>query len=196
MNIRVRRLSPGNEWPSYQADVAHTVHKNQRRREMKLIDYWLTYLAKHHIRFSHSTHPRTETAFETADVGRMPPHDFAKTVVYHCDDGFGMAVVPADQFLDFKKLTDVLHVSYIRKANEAELGSLFPDCELGAMPPFGKRYNMPVIVDRVVAGHDFITFVLGTHRDTISISFADFERLAEPVIASIAAPSEVLVSSK
>jgi Ala-tRNA(Pro) deacylase len=163
---------------------------------MKLIDCWLDYLTKNYVRFSHSIHPRAETALETAEADRMPAHDLAKTVVYYGDNGFGMAVVPADEILDLAKLVKLLHASHIRLANETELRNLFPACELGAMPPFGKRYQMPVIVDRGVAGRDFIAFALGTHQDTVRMSFADFERLANPVIASIAAPYEALVLSK
>jgi Ala-tRNA(Pro) deacylase len=63
---------------------------------------------------------------------------------------------------------------------------LFPDCELGAMPPFGPSFNMPVIVDTSIAG-GFIAFNLGTHRDVARMSYADFRRLARPAVAPIAA---------
>ena len=70
---------------------------------------------------------------------------------------------------------------------------MFPDCELGAMPPFGNYYEMPVIVDSAVAGREFIAFNLGTHRDTVRMSNADFERLASPAVASIAGRYEMAV---
>ena len=159
---------------------------------MPAINFWLEYLDKMHVRYSHSIHPRAETARETADAERMPAHEFAKTVVYFSDRGFGIAVIAADQFVDLVKVCRFLGHSYIRLANEAELTKLFPDCELGAMPPFGDSYNLPVLVDAGIAG-EFIAFTLGTHRDIVRMSFADFRRLAKPQVAPIAVSQEVLV---
>jgi Ala-tRNA(Pro) deacylase len=152
---------------------------------MRLIDRWLAYLDRMQIRYSHSTHPRAETARATADAERMPAHELAKTVVYFSESGFGIAVVPADQLVDLVKLRRLLELKYIRLADETELAELFPDCELGAMPPFGNGCEMPVVADAGVAG-DFIAFTLATHRDIVRMSFADFQRLARPKIASFA----------
>jgi Ala-tRNA(Pro) deacylase len=159
---------------------------------MALVDRWLEYLNSMGVRYSHSTHPRAETALRTADAERMPARDLAKTVVYHGDAGFGIAVVPADQFVNLGKLQNYLGLSFLRLATEEELARLFPNCELGAMPPFGDYCDMPVIVDIGIAG-DFIAFAMGTHRDIVRVSFADFLRLANPAIASIATGMEVLV---
>jgi len=158
---------------------------------MRVINRWLEYLDAIKVRYSHSIHPRAETAFETASAERMPAHEFAKTVVYYCDTGYGIAVVPADQFVDLTRVADVLRVPYVRLANEAELAVLFPDCELGAMPPFGDA-ELPVLVDGAIAG-DFIAFTIGTHRDVVRMSFRDFERIAKPTVAPIAMITEVFV---
>jgi Ala-tRNA(Pro) deacylase len=149
------------------------------------ISRWLEYLDKMQVRYSHSIHPRAQTARETADAERMPTHEFAKTIVYFSEAGFGFALAPADEWVDLAKLGRLQGLSYIRLANESELRELFPDCELGAMPPFGNLYQMPVIVDTDVAG-DFIAFTIGTHRDVVRMSFADFQRLTRPKVASIA----------
>jgi len=159
---------------------------------MPLIDRWLEYLDLEGVRYSHSTHATAATARETAAAEKMPAHEFAKTVVYFGDQGFGIAVVPADQFLDLTTLGSLLGLSYIRLANEAELMELFPDCELGAMPPFGDSCELPVIVDTGLAG-TFIAFTIGTHRDVVRMSFADFRRLANPRVAAIAETQEILV---
>ena len=172
--------------------MALSVLMKRRRNQMALINNWLEYLNQTGIRYSHSVHPRTLTALETAFAERMPAHQFAKTVVYFSDTGFGIAVVPSDQFVDLEKLSRLLAVSFIRLANEAELVELFPDCELGAMPPFGDACELPVVVDAGIAG-DFIAFTLGTHRDIVRMSFVDFQRLAKPIISSIVARTEVLV---
>jgi Ala-tRNA(Pro) deacylase len=159
---------------------------------MPVFNSWLEYLNKVQVRYSHSVHPRAQTARETADAERMPAHEFAKTVVYFSERGFGIAVVPADQFVNLPKLGHLLGLSYIRLANETELAELFPDCELGAMPPFGDSCDLPVVVDAGIAG-DFIAFTIGTHRDVVRMSFADFQRLARPKAASIALSQEVPV---
>ena len=158
---------------------------------MPLIDHWLEYLAKNHVRYSHSIHPRARTARETASAERMLAHEFAKTVVYFGERGFGVAVIPADQFVDLNKLTRLLELPMVRLASESELARLFPDCEIGAMPPFGDACPLPVMVDPGIVG-DFIAFTVGTHRDVIRISFADFQRLASPKIAAIATSRAVL----
>lgn len=80
----------------------------------------------------------------------------------------------------------------IRLANERELAELYTDCEIGAMPPFGDICTLPVLVDTWIVG-DFIAFTIGTHRDGVRMRFADFERLANPSIASIATAAGVLV---
>lgn len=150
------------------------------------IERWLNYLDKMQVRYSHSIHPVAQTARDTARAERVPTHEFAKTVVYFNDAGFGIAVVPADQLVDLTRVGRLLGSSFIRLANEAELRDLFPNCQLGAMPPFGDSCALPVIVDVGIAG-DFIAFTIGTHRDVVRMSFADFQRIARPKTAAIAA---------
>src|SRR5580704_17743804 len=101
---------------------------------MSVTNKWFEYLTRMRVRYSHSIHPRAEKAIETADADRIPAHALAKTVVYFGDNGFGIAVVPADQLVDLFKVGHLLGLSHIRLATEAELIRLFPDCELGAMP--------------------------------------------------------------
>jgi prolyl-tRNA editing enzyme YbaK/EbsC (Cys-tRNA(Pro) deacylase) len=78
---------------------------------------WLNYLRDSGVRYSHSIHPRAETALETADAERMPAHEFTKCVVYFCETGFGMAVVPADQFVDLVELARLLRANFLRLAD-------------------------------------------------------------------------------
>jgi Ala-tRNA(Pro) deacylase len=157
---------------------------------MPIVNPWLEYLDMEQVRYSHSTHPEAQTARQTAAAEKMPAHEFAKTVVYLGNKGFGIAVVPADQFVDLVKLGSELGLEYIRLANEAELLELFPDCELGAMPPFGDACELPVTVDAGIAG-DFVAFTIATHRDVVRMSFADFKRLVKPKVAAIAVNQEV-----
>ena len=159
---------------------------------MAVIDLWLEYLNRKQVRYSHSVHPPARTARETAAAERVRPHDFAKTVVYLGSAGFGIAVVPADEFVELAKVGRELGLSFIALANEADLAKLFPDCELGAMPPFGDVCDLPVTVDAGIAG-DFIAFTIGTHRDVVRMNFGDFRRLVKPKVAAIAVNQGVLI---
>jgi Ala-tRNA(Pro) deacylase len=152
---------------------------------MTILSHWFEYLNRHHVRFSHSVHGRAETAIQTADAERMPAHDFAKVVAYFAETGFGLAVLPADDFVDFVELGRLLGADYIRLATEAELRELFPDCELGAVPPFGEYYGLPVLLDTQIAEKPFMAFALGTHNDVIRIGTPDFKRLTRPLVGAI-----------
>jgi Ala-tRNA(Pro) deacylase len=146
---------------------------------------WLDYLNEKGVRYSWSMHRPAETALQTANAECMSPHEFAKVVVYYCETGFGMAVVPADRLVDLREVGYSLGVSDIRLATEAELADLFPDCALGAMPPFGDAFSMPVLVDRAIAGNKFIVFNIGTHTDAVRMSFEEYRRLMNPLIGSL-----------
>src|SRR6266566_4526713 len=104
-----------------------------------------------------------------------------------CETGFGMAVVPADRLVDLREIGYLLGVSYMRLASESEMAELFPDCKLGAMPPFGEVFNMPVLVDTSIAENKFIVLNIGTHRDAVRMRFEDYRRLMNPLIGSITA---------
>lgn len=159
---------------------------------MPVISHWLEYLDRVGLRYSHSVHPWAKTALETADAERIPPHELAKTVVYFCKSGFGIAVVRADQIVDLEKLGRLIGAEQIRLAREEELAILYPHCELGAMPPFTDVCDMPITVDASVAG-EFIAFTIGTHRDIVRMSFIDFQRVAKPRIARIGVNREIFV---
>jgi Ala-tRNA(Pro) deacylase len=159
---------------------------------MSILNRWLEYLDRNGIRYSHSVHVPAQTALETAEAERIPPHDLAKTVVYVGATGFGIAVVPADDLVDLLEVGRLLGISYIRLANEGELAEVFPDCELGAMPPFGQPYEMPVLLDEGIAAREFIAFAIGTHRDVVRMSFADYKKLVRPLIGSITINQTVL----
>ena len=145
-------------------------------------------LHRNHTEYARSIHPRAYTASQVAFEEEISPHRVAKAVVYKGDKGFGMAVVPADALVDLPELQFVLGWSHIRLATEDELGLLFPDCEVGAMPPFGNLYGLPVVLDAHLAESDVIAFNAGTHQDVVYMRFWDFERLVHPLIRSIARP--------
>jgi Ala-tRNA(Pro) deacylase len=130
----------------------------------------------------HHVHRPAYTAREVARVEHVAPHRLAKTIVFHSDKGYGMAVLPADSYVDLFELRFVLGLDSVRLATESELRQLFPDNEVGAMAPFGNLYGMPVYVDANLAEEDVIAFNAGTHRDLVYMRFADFRRLVRPTI--------------
>lgn len=153
---------------------------------MPMLQKLLDLLDANQVKYTRHTHPTAYTAKEVAAVEHVPAHKIAKTVVFLSENGYGMAVLPGDSMLDLEELRTLLGVSRLRLATESELSELFPDCELGAMPPFGQLCNLPVWVDPSLAAEDTIAFNAGTHRDVIHMSFSDYQRLAKPTIARLA----------
>ena len=132
------------------------------------------FLDQNQVEYTHTAHPLAYTAREVASVEHLPAHEVAKTVIYLSESGYGMAVLPADSVVDLEQLRQDLGLTRLRLATEAELAELFPTCELGAMPPFGNLFDLPVYVDSRLGGEDMITFNAGTHRDVIHMHFKDF----------------------
>ena len=144
------------------------------------------FLDQNHAEYMHTVHPLAYTAREVASVEHAPAREVAKTVVYLSEQGYGMAVLPADTVVDLEQLRLDLGMSRLRLATEGELAELFPSCELGAMPPFGNLFGLPVYADSRLAGEELILFNAGTHRDVIHMKFRDFERLVNPAVVSFA----------
>ncbi len=144
------------------------------------------FLDSQHVEYTHTVHPLAYTAREVATAEHIPAREVAKTVVFLSEQGYGMAVLPADSVVDLEQLRLDLGVSRLRLATEAELGELFPHCELGAMPPFGNLFDMPVYVDSRLAAEDLIAFNAGSHRDVIHMHYRDFERLTNPLVVVFA----------
>lgn len=144
------------------------------------------FLERNGVQYRHTVHPTAYTAREVAAAEHIPPREVAKTVVFLSENGYGMAVLCADCVVDLEQLRADLGLSRLRLATEAELGELFPDCELGAMPPVGNLFGLPVYVDTQLAGEEMIAFNAGTHRDVVHMRFADFQRLVKPEIVPFA----------
>lgn len=144
------------------------------------------FLAQSGVEYKHTVHPTAYTAREVASAEHVPAHEVAKTVVFLSESGYGMAVLCADCVVDLEQLRLDLGLSRLRLATEAELGELFPDCELGAMPPFGNLFGLPVYVDTQAAGEEMLAFNAGTHRDVVRMHFRDFQRLVKPEIVPFA----------
>lgn len=142
------------------------------------------YLRENGVPYTTHHHPTAYTASAIAAYEHVSPHTFAKVVMVFIDGRLAMLVVPADARADLARLADIIGAREICLADEREFAPVFPDCEPGAMPPFGNLYNLPVYLDRDLAESEIITFQAGTHEDAISMRSEDFIRLAHPFIAS------------
>ncbi len=134
------------------------------------------------VRYRVRCHAPAFSASRVAAAEHVPGRHFAKVVIVKARPWFAMAVVPATEQLDVHKLP----VLGARLASEAECRALFPQCEVGAMPPFGNLYGLPVFVDdRLMAG-DEIVFEAGNHVETVHLATADFRRLVHPIVGDYA----------
>jgi|SRR5215203_4596615 len=147
------------------------------------------YLRENEIPYQSQHHARAITAQEVAATEHVPGKMFAKTVMVTADTEQAiMLVVPAPCHVNPEKAAAALGTREVLLAEEERFAAIFFDCEVGAMPPFGNLYDVPVFVDKTLAEDESIVFRAGTHTDTMSVSYADFERLVEPTLAEFADP--------
>ena len=144
------------------------------------------YFHDHDVGFQAMTHPTAYTAQDVAAAQRVKGKQVAKVVIVRADATAVMLVMPASYRIDFAKLKMALNAKDARLAKEEEFSNLFPDCDTGAMPPFGTLYSVPVYVARSLTEDPEIVFQAGSHRDTMKITYQDYARLAQPVVADFA----------
>ncbi len=152
---------------------------------MAVLERLRVFLDQNHVEYTVSSHPLAYTAREVASAEHLPAREVAKSVVFMGDNGYRMAVLPANRLVDFQELRTMLGFAHARLATEQELAQLFPDCELGAMPPLGNLYGIPVYVDSALLQDETIAFNGGTHRDVVHMRMGDFKRLVEPAVVSL-----------
>jgi Ala-tRNA(Pro) deacylase len=144
------------------------------------------FLDSHGVKYVSISHSRAYTAQEIAASAHVKGKDLAKTVVVRLDGRTALAVVPAHLRVDLDRVGEAATASNVELATEAEFRDLFPECEPGAMPPFGNLYDMPVYVAEQLAEDEEIAFNAGSHTELIRLAYRDFERLVEPTVAAIA----------
>ena len=143
------------------------------------------FLDKHEIKYVSVVHSPAYTAQEIAARAHIKGRQLAKTVMVLVDGKMAMAVLPASLKVDFDYFRKEIGASNVGLAAEREFESLFPDCEVGAMPPFGNLYGMDVYVDQSLVEDDEIAFTAGTHTELIKLPFIDFKRLVKPEIVRL-----------
>jgi Ala-tRNA(Pro) deacylase len=144
------------------------------------------YLRESKVPFQAQHHAVAYTAQEVAASEHVPGRMLAKVVIVLGDGKLSMLVLPAPARVDLDRAAASLGAKEVRLAHEDEFADRFPGCEVGAMPPFGNIYDLPVFVDKSLAEDETIVFEAGTHTDTMSMKYADFERLVKPQAAEFA----------
>ena len=144
-----------------------------------------TFLDENQIPYSVVMHTTAYTAQGTAATLQISGKELAKSVVLWTGEEMILAVLPAPHHVRLDQLGAEVGKP-LRLATEQEFSSLFPDCEPGAMPPFGSLYNLPAYVDESLAADEAIVFNAGTHRDAIRMWYDDFVRVAKPQVCSFA----------
>ena len=142
------------------------------------------FLDQEHIKYISIQHSPAYTAQEVAQSVHVSGREMAKTVILVVDGQMTMAVLPANRKILLHELEEELGAEEVRFATEEEFKAKFPDCETGAMPPFGNLYGLPVYVAPGLEFAGEITFNAGTHTEVIQMAYRDFERIVHPHHAS------------
>jgi Ala-tRNA(Pro) deacylase len=137
-----------------------------------------------YVTFQHSP---AYTAQEIAQSAHISGKNLAKIVMLKVDDRMAMAVVPASHQVNLESLKDAANAHKVELASEQEFKGMFPECEAGAMPPFGNLYGMKVFVSVALAEDEAIAFNAGTHTELVGLAYRDFERLVKPRVGNFSA---------
>ena len=146
----------------------------------------IEFLDSEGVKYVSIKHSPTYTAQEVAASAHIPGKELAKTIMVKLDGTMAMAVLPASFHVNFGLLKNVAGVGKVELASEAEFRDLFPESQVGAMPPFGNLYGMDVYVAAPLTEDEEIAFNAGSHTELIRLAYADFERLVKPTVGDFA----------
>jgi len=144
------------------------------------------FLDSYNIKYVVISHSVAYTAGGIAALTHIPGKELAKTVIVRVDDKLAMAVVSASQHVDLELLKAATNARTVQLATEDAFKDRFPDCETGAMPPFGNLYGMDVFADESLARDKDIAFNAGSHRELVRLAWEDFEKLVHPKLMKLA----------
>lgn len=139
------------------------------------------FLDNHHVKYKSISHSPGFTAQEIAASAHISGKQMAKTVIIKIGSKLAMVVIPANEHINFAALKELTGLN-ADLARESEFKGKFPECELGAMPPFGNLFDMPVYVSNHLGAYEDIIFNAGTHSELMRLAYRDFERLVHPQI--------------
>ncbi|MGH8643428.1 MAG: aminoacyl-tRNA deacylase [Gammaproteobacteria bacterium] len=143
------------------------------------------FLDEHRVKYVSIYHSSAYTAQEIAEASHVPGKEMAKTVMVKLDGELAMVVVPASRQVNFQRLREAIGANAAVLATEDEFRDRFPGCELGAMPPFGNLYGLPVFVSRALTEDKEIAFNAGSHTEIIKLSFQEYSHLVAPRLIDI-----------
>ncbi len=144
------------------------------------------YLKKTKVWYEIRHHPPTMTAEELAQRENVDGHKVAKVVILKENGRYFMMVLPASYFIDIQEARRATGHPNLHFASESELMQIFPDCELGAMPPMGNLYNLPVYAEKDLTDDDEIEFNAGSHEDAVRMKYQDWEKITHPEVTHFA----------
>jgi Ala-tRNA(Pro) deacylase len=144
------------------------------------------FLDSHNIKYVTISHSGAYSAQGIAALTHIPGKELAKTVIVKLDGTLAMAVLPASSQVDLSRLKMAADATDAVIASEREFKDKFPDCETGAMPPFGNLYDVPVFADESLSRDKEVAFNAGSHRELVQMAWEDFEKLVRPQIAKFA----------
>ena len=142
------------------------------------------YLENKHVHFVIRSHKPSFDSQHLAAREHVSGMDVAKPVIVKADGKFYMCVLSACCKVDMELLREQIGAEEIRLANEYELAHLFPDCQLGAEPPFGNMYDMPTLMDQALSPDDYIVFQADRHDMAIEMQMKDYHKIVKPKILS------------
>jgi len=145
------------------------------------------FLDSQKIKYIVISHSIAYTANGIAALTHIPGKELAKTVIVKIDNVLAMAVVSASQHVDLELLRAATAAKVVELASEYEFKDKFPDCETGAMPPFGNLYGIGVFADESLARDKEIAFNAGSHRELVRLAWEDFANLVQPRVMKLAA---------
>src|SRR5216117_4571577 len=137
------------------------------------------FLDRERVKYVSIVHSTAYTAQEVAASAHITGKELAKTIIVELDGKMAMAVLPANRKIVLQDLREVTGSDEVKFASEEEFKQQFPDCETGAMPPFGNLYGMEVYVAQCLPENEEIAFNAGSHTEVIKMSYKDFERLVQ-----------------
>lgn len=149
------------------------------------VDRLKKYLEENDVRFVTIRHSPAFTAQEIAALAHVPGKELAKTVMVKLDGKMAMVVLQAPDHVSANRLKEFSGAEDVELASEDEFADIFPQCEVGAMPPFGNLWDMNVFVDEHLREDEEIVFNAGSHTELVRISYAEFERLVKPTIGCL-----------
>jgi len=140
------------------------------------------FLDKEKVKYVSIVHSTAYTAQEVAASAHIPGKELAKTVIVQLDGQTAMAVLPANRKVVLQDLREATGADQVKLVPEEQFKQKFPDCEIGAMPPFGNLYGMEVFAAGSLASNEEIAFNAGSHTEVIKLPYKDFERLVQPKV--------------